>query len=39
MTMAEVVDFITNYATLIAAPVQTETTVSSVRRAEWRSTG
>jgi putative flavoprotein involved in K+ transport len=32
MTMAEVVDFITNYATLIAAPVQAETTVLSVRR-------
>ena len=32
MTMAEVVDFITHYATLIDAPVQTETTVSSVRR-------
>lgn len=32
MTMAEVVDFIRDYATLIAAPVQTETTVSSVRR-------
>jgi putative flavoprotein involved in K+ transport len=40
MTMAEVVDFIRDYATLIAAPVQTETTVSSVRRAngEYRVT-
>ncbi len=34
MAMAEVADFITGYATLIAAPVQTETTVSSVRRAD-----
>ena len=34
MTMAEVVEFITDYATFIAAPVQTETTVSSVRRAD-----
>jgi putative flavoprotein involved in K+ transport len=33
MTMTEVVDFITDYAAFIAAPVQTETTVSSVRRA------
>ena len=32
MTMPEVVDFITDYATLIAAPVQSGTTVSSVRR-------
>ncbi len=40
MTMAEVVDFIRDYATLIAAPVQTETTVSSVRHAngEYRVT-
>ena len=40
MTMAEVVDFIRDYATLIAAPVQTETTVWSVRRAngEYRVT-
>ncbi len=33
MTMPEVVDFVSAYATLIAAPVQCETTVSSVRRA------
>jgi putative flavoprotein involved in K+ transport len=33
MTMPEVVDFITNYATLIAAPVQPGTPVSSVRRS------
>ena len=32
MTMPEVVDFITDYATLIAAPVQSGTMVSSVRR-------
>lgn len=32
MTMPEVVDFITGYAREIAAPVQTGTTVSSVRR-------
>jgi len=31
MTMPEVVEFITDYAKLIAAPVQSETTVSSVR--------
>jgi len=33
MTMPEVVDFITDYATLIAAPVRSGTPVSSVRRA------
>jgi len=33
MAMGEVVDFITNYAALSAAPVQTDTTVLSVRRA------
>jgi putative flavoprotein involved in K+ transport len=33
MTMPEVVDFITDYATLIAAPVMPGTAVSSVRRA------
>ena len=33
MTMPEVVDFITDYATLIAAPVQSGTPVSSVRRS------
>jgi putative flavoprotein involved in K+ transport len=40
MAMDEVVDFITDYATLIVAPVQTETAVSSVRRAngEYRVT-
>ena len=32
MTMPEVVDFITEYATLIAAPVQSGTAVSSVHR-------
>jgi putative flavoprotein involved in K+ transport len=32
MTMPEVVDFITDYATLIAAPVRSGTPVSSVRR-------
>ena len=34
MTMAEVVDFITDYAKLIDAPVQTDSTVSSVRRTD-----
>jgi len=34
MTMPEVVDFITSYATEIAAPVQTGTTVTSVRRTD-----
>ena len=34
MTMPEVVDFITNYATAIAAPVQSGTTVASVRRTD-----
>ena len=34
MTMPEVVDFITGYAKLIAAPVQTGTTVTSVRRTD-----
>ena len=40
MTMPEVVDFITDYAKLIAAPVQSGTPVSSVRRAngEYRVT-
>ena len=40
MTMPEVVDFITEYARLIAAPVQSGTPVSSVRRAngEYRVT-
>ncbi len=33
MAMDEVVDFIAEYAALIAAPVQTDTTVASVRRA------
>jgi putative flavoprotein involved in K+ transport len=33
-TMSEVVDFIDAYATLIAAPVQTHTTVTAVRRAD-----
>jgi putative flavoprotein involved in K+ transport len=47
-TMPEVIDFIDHYACLIAAPVQTNTTVASVRRTddghlvstnqgEWRS--
>ena len=36
MTMPEVVDFITDYAKLIAAPVQSGTTVTSVRRDRWR---
>lgn len=34
MTMPEVVDFITNYAKVIAAPVQSGTTVTSVRRSD-----
>ena len=34
MTMPEVVDLITGYAKDIAAPVQTDTTVTSVRQAE-----
>jgi len=34
MTTPEVVDFITTYAKVIAAPVQTGTTVSSVRRTD-----
>ena len=34
MTAPEVVDFITSYAKAVAAPVQTETTVSSVRRTD-----
>jgi putative flavoprotein involved in K+ transport len=34
MTMPEVVDFITGYAKYIAAPVQTGTTVTSVRRTD-----
>ena len=40
MTMPEVVDFITDYATLIAAPVKSGTPVSSVRRSngEYRVT-
>ena len=40
MTMAEVVDFISNYADLTNAPVRTETSVSSVRRVgdEYRVT-
>ncbi len=40
MTMPEIVDFITDYATVIAAPVQSETTVSSVCRSngEYRVT-
>jgi putative flavoprotein involved in K+ transport len=40
MTMPEVVDFITDYATLIAAPVECGTPVSSVRRSngEYRVT-
>jgi putative flavoprotein involved in K+ transport len=40
MTMPEVVDFITDYAALIAAPVQSNTPVSSVRcsNGEYRVT-
>jgi putative flavoprotein involved in K+ transport len=40
MTMPEVADFITDYAALIAAPVQSGTPVSSVRRSngEYRVT-
>jgi len=40
MTMPEVVDFITDYATLIAAPVKSGVPVSSVRRSngEYRVT-
>jgi len=40
MTMPEVVDFIADYATLIDAPVQSKTPVSSVRRigGEYRVT-
>jgi putative flavoprotein involved in K+ transport len=34
MTMPQVVDFITGYAKYIAAPVQTGTTVTSVRRTD-----
>ncbi len=34
MTMPEVVDFITDYAKAIAAPVQSGTTVTSVRRGD-----
>jgi len=34
MTMPEVVDFISGYAKVIAAPVQTGTTVASVRRTD-----
>jgi len=34
MTMPEVVDFITNYAKVIAAPVQSGTTVTSLRHAD-----
>jgi len=34
MTMAEVVDFMTNYAKVIAAPVQSGTTVTSVRHTD-----
>jgi putative flavoprotein involved in K+ transport len=34
MTMPEVVDFITTYAKTVAAPVQTGTTVTSVRRTD-----
>jgi putative flavoprotein involved in K+ transport len=34
MTMPEVVDFITGYAKNIAAPIQTGTTVTSVRRTD-----
>ena len=34
MTVPEVVDFITNYAKVIAAPVQSGTTVTSVRRTD-----
>ena len=34
MTMPEVVEFIAGYAKAIAAPVQTETTVTSVRRTD-----
>src|SRR4029077_6228052 len=34
MTMPEVVDFIANYAKVIAAPVQSGTTVTSVRPAD-----
>ncbi len=40
MTMPEVVEFMTDYATLIAAPVQSDTAVTSVRRTngEYRVT-
>jgi len=34
MTMPEVVDFLVNYAKVIAAPVQSGTTVTSVRQAD-----
>jgi putative flavoprotein involved in K+ transport len=34
MTMPEVVDFLVTYAKSVAAPVQTETTVTSVQRTE-----
>jgi putative flavoprotein involved in K+ transport len=34
MTMPEVVDFITNYAEIIEAPVKSSTTVTSVRRTD-----
>src|SRR4051794_8890392 len=34
MTMPEVIDFITGYAKEVAAPVQTGTSVTSVRRTE-----
>src|SRR5271157_389315 len=34
MTMPEVVDFLTGYAKMIAAPVQSSTTVTSVRHID-----
>src|SRR6516225_6747046 len=34
MTMPEVVDFLESYAKSVAAPVQTETTVTSVQRTD-----
>src|SRR5215471_11461478 len=34
MTMPEVIDFMSRYATAAAAPVRTGTTVTSVRRAD-----
>ena len=39
MTMPEVIDFIDRYATVSQAPVQTHTTVTSVRPADRRLPG